>query len=344
MDKNSFCIEISENLVRVVDAKLDNQQIEINALGYQIDTPRFFSSESDRIIDDEVKIIEKLVSRLNIKKKNVNIVVPDSNTYSQVLSMPTLKEKELLAAIKYQADQFIPLPLEETAIDLDIIYEDKTNKKILILIVAAPYKLINKVEKTIETAGYIPESIENEASAISRFLANHYKNPSKKTSDGTLFLNFGDISSSLYFFNPAYNLVTDVHNFKIGWNLFLKEVQVNFNFDLNKSRDILTHIGLSQEGSYNFEEVLKPVLTELISEISKFISSIKAKQNDINITQIVLFNLANKVHFLEKKVQDNLGINASVFDLFALVKKNQIIEPYKKELSSFVTAISGNLS
>ncbi len=33
---------------------------------------------------------------------------------------------------KYQADQFIPLPLEETAIDLDIIYEDKANKKIVI--------------------------------------------------------------------------------------------------------------------------------------------------------------------------------------------------------------------
>jgi len=214
----------------------------------------------------------------------------------------------------------------------------------LILIVAAPYKLIDKVEKTIETAGYIPESIENEASAISRFLANFYRSPSKKTTGGTIFLNFGDISSSLYFFNPAYNLVTDVHNFKIGWNLFLKEVQVNFNFDINKSRDILTHIGLSQEGSYNFEEVLKPVLTELISEMNKFILSIKAKQNDISITQVVLFNLANKVHFLEKKVQDNLGIDTSIFDLVSLVKRNQMVEPYKNELSSFVTAISGNLS
>lgn len=125
MDEKSFCIEIGENLIRVVDVKLDNQQIEISSLGYQIDTPRFFSGESDRIIDDEVKTIEKLVSRLNIKKKNVNIVVPDAYTYSQVLSMPALKEKELLAAIKYQADQFIPLPLEETAIDLDIIYEDR---------------------------------------------------------------------------------------------------------------------------------------------------------------------------------------------------------------------------
>lgn len=344
MDEKSFCIEIGENLIRVVDVKLDNQQIEISSLGYQIDTPRFFSGESDRIIDDEVKTIEKLVSRLNIKKKNVNIVVPDAYTYSQVLSMPALKEKELLAAIKYQADQFIPLPLEETAIDLDIIYEDKVNKKILILIVAAPYKLIDKVEKTVETAGFIPESIENEASAVSRFLANFYKNSSKKANDGTLFLNFGDISSSLYFFNPAYNLVTNVHNFKIGWNLFLKEVQVNFNFDLNKSRDILTHIGLGQEASYNFEEILKPVLTELFNEINKFILSIKGKQNDININQIVLFNLANKVHFLEKKVQDNLGINTSFFDLSSLVKKNQITDPYKNELSSFVTAIAGNLS
>lgn len=344
MDENSLCIEIGENLVRIADAKSDNQQIEINSLGQQIDTPRFFSADSDRVIEDEVKIIETLVSRLNIKKKNVNIIVPDAYTYSQVLVMPVLKEKELLAAIKYQADQFIPLPIEETAIDLDIIYEDKINKKILILIVAAPYKLIDKVEKTIEMAGCIPESIENEASAVIRFLSNHYKNLSKKTTDGTLFLNFGETASSLYFFDHTYNLVTAVHNFKIGLNLFLKEIQVNFNYDLNKTRDILTHIGLGQEGSYNFEEVLKPVMTELISEINKFILSIKAKQNDINITQIVLFNLANKIHFLEKKVQDNFSINSSIIDVSSLIKKNQIIEPHKNELSSFITAIAGSLS
>src|SRR3989338_1652765 len=103
--------------------------------------------------------------KIRVEKKRLNIVIPDGFTYSQIIKMPRLKEKELLSAIRYQADQFIPMPIDETSLDLEILYEDKVSNNSLVLIIAAPQKLIDRVQNLSEQEGLYPEAIENELSA-----------------------------------------------------------------------------------------------------------------------------------------------------------------------------------
>ena len=122
-------------------------------------------------IEDEVTQIRKLIGSLKISK-NVSLIIPDALTYSQILTMPFLNEKELISAIKYQADQFIPMPIEET-IDIEVIEEitgENKKEKSLLLIVAAPKKVIEKVQTTAELAGLNPESVENELRNQSAFI------------------------------------------------------------------------------------------------------------------------------------------------------------------------------
>jgi type IV pilus assembly protein PilM len=341
MAGNVFNLELGDNFIRVADSQPEGKSIAVNALGAQENTPNFFNTESEKISQDEGLVIEKTVNALNIKKKNVNIIIPDAYTYSQILEMPALKEKELLAAIKYQADQFIPLPLDETTIDLNILYEDKVNKKILLLIVAASQNLINRVIGTVERAGLIPQSVENEISAFSRFVSTLYN--ASQNPGGVIFVNLGFYTTSLYYFDTKLRLVTNHHNFRLGYNLFFREIQVNFDLNEEKTREILNSIGLEKEASYNLENVLKPVTSEFSREIEKFIIALKEKNKDTAVSNIVFFNLTSKIHSLEKKIQENINIPASIFDGTPYFKKNQIIDALNKDLSSFVTVVSGSL-
>jgi len=331
---DSLVLNLGENFVRLADVNADPKGLELLSLIYQDNTGSFIIEETEKGMEEKAKLIEKLTISLKSKKKNTRIVIPDGLTFSQIVEMPKLREKELLSAIKYQADQFIPMPLDETVIDLEILNEDKLNKKLLVLIVAAPQKLISTISDLVSMAGLYPESIENELSAVGRLLS-FYSGLSNLKS--TVFLNFGFSTSSLYYYNHELKLITDIHNFKLGLELFLKEIQINTNLDILKSRDAIQKIGLNKDASLDLESILKPSTEELIKEIETFLFTIKDKYHLSKIEQIFLFNQASLINYLSQKITSHFGIPVSLYNMTNFIKQNQITQGLNNSLSPFIS-------
>ncbi len=333
MANESFSLEIGDSYLRLSDCELNNNLIKITSLAMLEKTTSFYTAQNEKSLNETATIIEKLVQSLKIKKKTVDVIIPDTYTYSQILTMPYLKEKELLSAIKYQADQFIPLPIDETTLDLDILLENKKKNSLLLLIVAAPNTLVERVVSLIEKAGLIPQNIENQASSFARIATF------SKINKNFVFINMDYYSTTVYFYNPQLNLITNIYNFKIGLNLFSKEVQVNFNLDIQKADEALKTIGFATSGSLNLIEVLQPALNEYIKELEKFILAIKEKENIAKIDGFFTFNLANKFNQFDKTLQAKLGIATAEFDLSNLIEKNQNYQLYNQAKSSFITVL-----
>ena len=333
MADETFGLEIGDSYFRAADIQVINGQFNLFSFGFLEKLNSIYTSQNEKNLSEAAGDIEKLVQSLKIKKKAVNIIIPDTYTYSHILTMPYLKEKELLSAIKYQADQFIPLPMEETSLDLDILSEDKAHKNLLILVVAAPNNFVDRIVSLVEKAGLIPENLENQASSVCRLL-NFLK-----MKQATIFVNFDYYSTTLYFYNPQLNLVTHIYNFKIGLNLFLKEIQVNYNLDIAKADQALKTIGLASGGSMNLAYILQPALNEFCQELEKFIISLKEKDNITKIDQIAVFNLANKFNQFEKGIQTRLGINTFQFDLSSMIVKNNNYPIFNQAKSAFISVL-----
>lgn len=340
MTDNFFCLDIDEKFTKVVEAKMSGEVLDITALG-KTETPEFFySSNLEKIVDAEVTQIKKLVETLNITKKNVNLIIPDTLTYNQIISMPLLNEKELITAIKYQADQFIPMPIEETNIDIEVIEENQKEKKVLLLIVAAPKKVIERIQTTVELAGLNPESIENELSSNSRFINAFNKsilNQYKITQDrGIVIVNFDTNSSSLAYFSPEQLIIRESHHISIGYNLFLKEAQVNTDTETKKTEEILKSYDVKNPSPYPIEKIIEPLAKELANELKIFTS--KYTPSSILFTNKI-FLFPSLVTSLSKE----LSFSVDIFNPYPMIKKSQLIETYKNELSIFIPGIGGNL-
>ena len=340
MADNFFCLDIDEKFTKVADSKKVGDTLEVTTLGKAETSEFFYTGDQEKNIKAEVTQIKKLVETLNITKKNVNLIIPDALTYNQIVSMPLLNEKELISAIKYQADQFIPMPIEETNIDIEVIDEDQREKKVLLLIVAAPKKVIEKIQTTVELAGLNPESVENELNSNSRFLASFKKNilnlykahPDK----GVVIANFDINSTSLAYFSPQELFIRESHHLSIGYQLFLKETQVNTDTDIKKAEEILKIYDKKNSSSFPVEKIVQPLVKEFASELKIFIS----KYNP----GIVLF--INKIYLfpsLVNTLSEELTFPINIFNPYSLIKKSQLIESYKNELPIFLPALSANL-
>lgn len=337
MTDHFFTVDISEKFIKVVDAKKTNDLIEISSIGKIDSRSDFYPSEIEKTMSEQASSLNKLITSLKITKKNVNVIIPDSLTYNQILTMPSLNEKELISAIKYQADQFIPMPIEETNIDLEIIQEYKEEKKILILIVAAEKKLIEKIQTTVELAGLIPESIESELSANARFFEEINKNiTDQRNRHNFVLINFGINSSNISYFDQDKFSLKESHNIALGYQLFLKEIKVNTNTDDKKSAEILQNFSIDHPSSFPVETIISPLLKEFIIEVRRFIGAKKPNA-------VYFINHVSYFPSLPMLIQKELSLPASLFNPYPVLKKIPLIDNLKIELPLYISTIGGNL-
>lgn len=342
MADSYFCLEIGESFIKLADAKKNGNIVDVQSLGYIDTDPAFYTTDIEKNIENQATAIGKLVNSFKITKKNVNIVIPDATTYSQILPMPRLNEKELISAIKYQADQFIPMPIDETNIDIEILKEDEAEKKILVLMVAAPKKLIEKIQNTVELSGLIPDSIENETTSIGRFLSELGKIIESQATEGAMIINLNRHSTSFYFFDSNLLFFRENHNFNLGYDLFLKEIQINTSSDIKRSAEILKSYDPKQKSSYDLSTIIAPALREYVAEIKRFITQVAQKHHS-QIKYIYLVNEIFRFPALSFLIEQSLQLPIKELNPYPLCKTSPLIEAHKDELSLFISAIGGNL-
>lgn len=337
MSELSFSLEINEKYTRMADLRLEKKKIELLSLGSYDSAVNFFDTENQLVLEKQVETIKRLYANLKIRKKNVNVIIPDSRTYSQIVEMPKLKEKELIAAIRYQADEFIPMAIDDTYLDLEILREDKKNKKLLVLIVAAPKKVVDQVYAVVDKAGLVADSLENEMSAAGRLFSEVLAIDSPVY----LVINIGFTTTSIYLVDGTTKLIVFARTIKIGLDLFVKDLKINLNWDELKIIDALKRIGLAKTGSLNLGAIILPLLKELVSEIEKFIAL--ARQNlNLEVKNIYLFNYDTFVAYLAQYLQAYFNIPTSTAPIVSAVVPNPIAKSFANELSSYVSVISGN--
>lgn len=343
MAQEYVVLDIADSEIRLADVKTSGNLFEATALARGEGDALFYKSDIDKNIDTQVENITTLLTKNNVLKRDAAIIIPDSYTYSRFIEMPRLNEKELLSAVKYQADQFIPMPLEDTNLDIEIVHEDLDNKKNLALIVAAPKKIVQKVERVVEQAGLAPIAIETEISAAGRLFSAIFRPQSSLINSGYLFINFGSQSTSLYFFDIQKNILVYSHNFPIGYQLFAKEIQVNLNVDKKKAEDLLSNFGIAPNSSYHLETILAPAIKDFLTEIqhsTTLITSTFKKQ----IQGVYLFNNCSKFHGFDVLIGKYMSIPSATLNISSFFVKNNVSNLHHEDMPYFIPAVGGNLT
>ena len=282
---NIFSIDISEQFIRVADLELKKDKIELFSLGYDSAAPDFYTNLTEKSSLDQSKIISQIVGQLNITASKANVVIPDAFAYSQLLLMPDLPEEEIVKSIRIQADEFVPLPIDDVYIDLEVITKLK-NGKLLIIFVASQKKIVDHIYNTLELANIEGVSLENDLSAVGRFFTEVFtfiKEPS-------LVVNFGYSGSTFGIVNPPFPFYQVTRSSRIGFDIILRDLIANSSMDKSQAIEALKTIGLGKDGSVNIYAIIFPVLSEFYSEIEKTILLAKQKYN-INIKNIYLYNI-----------------------------------------------------
>ncbi|MBM3257955.1 MAG: hypothetical protein FJZ05_01950, partial [Candidatus Nealsonbacteria bacterium] len=122
---------------------------------------------------DVAKAIKAVKEEAGIKTQKVVFSIPDFSTFFTNFTLPPMTREELPQAIRYEAKQYVPLPLSEVTLDWQIINDKplangKAGYKILL--VAAPNEIISQYQEIARLAQLELFSLEAETFSLMRAL------------------------------------------------------------------------------------------------------------------------------------------------------------------------------
>ncbi len=217
-------------------------------------------------------IIKRAINEVKGKKIKTKYVVaslPEEKAFLQVIQMPRLPEEDLKSAVIYEAENYIPLPIEETYFDSQIVLPVSNHLDHCdVLIAALPRKTVDPYLSSLGKAGLAPLSLEIESLAMARALIKN-----EMTIFPVLIIDFGATRTSFIIFS-GYSL-RFTSSIPVSSQKFTEAISQVLKIDLFRAEKLKLECGLeakaTKEGGEVFEALIPP-LTDLVEQIKKYLS------------------------------------------------------------------------
>jgi type IV pilus assembly protein PilM len=170
----SVGIDIGTKSIKVVEMVRDSGKVILKAAGIiGVADASVEHLQNDVEYTNLAGIIKKLFESAKISSKEVNISLPESLVFTRTLRFPLLTDPEIESAVKWQAEDIIPIPLKESIFQYTIIEKDEKSQppQVSVLVVAAPRVLVEKYVKLLSLAGLTVIGVETELLATVRSVA-----------------------------------------------------------------------------------------------------------------------------------------------------------------------------
>src|SRR3989344_2825262 len=166
--KNYLGIDIGTSHIKFVETAVNGKSYEIVKAYMMPAVTKALFSESTADFEELARQIKMGLKDSGITLRRCNASLLESQVFTRIIEMPLLSDKELIQALRWEAERYIPLPLEEVNMDFAVLARYPDRKKMEVLLVASPIHTIQKYIKIFELAGIIIDALENEALPLLR--------------------------------------------------------------------------------------------------------------------------------------------------------------------------------
>lgn len=339
-DKPLFGLDIGTNSIKVMQVEGAGKDIAINGYGMT----RF---DEEVMKDGEIISFEPIAKAMydlfdkkingKIDTHRVSATIPAAYAYSRVVSIPaTLNKKEFDEAIKFEAEQYIPIALDELYIDYSIIGLTGENRDILV--VAVPKRIVDSYMKLFAVVGLDVCSLETTISSASRLIA---ATETGKTPSILIDLGSSSVDLTIYDEYPIVNGTVPG-----GGDSFTKTISEMLNVTNAEAETIKRRYGLGiSKKQAEINEALSPQLKLLLKEIKRVVRYYEERTDGKkHIGQVITMGGGANMPGLTEYLTDNLRLPCRMANFWGTFELHKVAPPTEGERSVYVTVAGAALT
>ncbi|HSH31160.1 MAG TPA: type IV pilus assembly protein PilM [Candidatus Saccharimonadales bacterium] len=279
-ETNYFGLDIGSTAIRLVQLRASGAKSNLVTYG-SVPVPAGLTTSDSQLDQDKVAgVIRQLVKDARVSTKNVVAGLPSTSIFATVITTPKLSHAELAKAIKFQADQYVPMALDQVKLDWSVVGAGAGDNELEVLLVAAPNTVAAKYANILEKAGLEVVVLESNAMAVARAVVP----PSELA---MIVLDIGNTTSDLTLMYQ--NTPRLMRSIPVGGSVFVQSVAQNLGLDRTQAEQFTYRFGLTQtklEGQVL--RAIKPSIDQLVGEIQKSSKFFLSRYEGTKLEKIVL--------------------------------------------------------
>lgn len=230
--------------------------------------------------------IRDLWKQAGFKIKDAAIGVSNQKVVVRLVDLPFMQRDELARAIRFQAQDYIPIPIEEAILDFQILgdYVTPADEHMMeVLLVAAQREMISTAVAAVEGAGLRPVQVDVTAFALVRALlgtqASWFSDEVDDASEGLSIVDIGSGLTTIVIVERGIPRFTRVS--ALAGNQFTQAVANVLNISFPDAEDLKNRAGLPRmDGSVDVspeEETgaFRAARDALEREANKFVAEVR---------------------------------------------------------------------
>jgi type IV pilus assembly protein PilM len=260
-DTSYFGLDIGASAIRLVQLRENpGQKPSLVAFGSIDSPPGLFESDAKVDWSKISELVKTLVRETKIQTKGVVAALPGSVAFTTVVKMPKMSKSEAAKAIQYQAEQYIPMALDEVRLDWHVIQGADPNQ-VEVLMVAAPIHWVNKYTSILEGAGLTIHALEVNPIAAARSLV-------APGAGEVIIVDIGRTTTDISV--VANSVVRHIRSVPVGGAAMTRAITQRLSVDEAQAEGFKTKFGLeSDKLDGAVASTLAPVVDSILQEVDR---------------------------------------------------------------------------
>jgi len=269
--KKSFLgVDIGTSAIRLVELsrKKSNYFLsnygEVSSSAFKKRPFRIFYKNTVSLSNKEIaEAIKSILDEANITTREVSFAIPDFASFFTSFEIPAMDEDEIPQAIQYEVRPYVPLPVNEVALDWIVIAGQPFSTPLKVLVVAIPNDIIVQYQEIAQLAELELKTLESEVFALARTVKKGLEN----RDDAKKILGLLDIGARSTTCSVIENgLLKSSHSFQLGGNELNEVVAKSLNIDYNRGEELKNKKGLVPKDKEDIRKILTPLVDSILEE------------------------------------------------------------------------------
>ena len=307
-------LDISSTTVKLLELSHTGERYRVES--YAVSSLPDQAVVEKRILDMEgvANAVRIVCNQSKTKLKTVAAAVSGSSVITRTIDMPAgLSEDDMEIQLTVEADQYIPYPLEEVAIDFYVQGPSPEGEdQVEVLLAACRRETIDDRVDVIESAELVPRIVDVEAYAMERAFGL-IKDQLDIDDDNTVaVVDIGATMTTLSVLTSGRTIYTREQLF--GGKQLTDEIMRRYGLPMEEAGLAKKQGGLPDDYE---PEVLDPFKDAVVQQVARSLQFFFSSSQYNDVDYIILAGGVSSMEGVDALVQDKLGTPASVANPFA---------------------------
>ncbi len=318
-NKSMLGIDISSAAVKLLELSESSQGTYcLEAYGYE-PLPEGAVVES-KVQEPEVvgKAIDKALKRSRSGLKKAAIAVSGAAVITKMIEMDaSLSDSEMESQITVEADQYIPYPLDEVAIDFEVQSLNPENpERADVLLAACRRENIEACEEALAIAGLEAQVVDVESFVMERayeLIQQPLVSGSKEPV--VAIIDMGALTTSFYVIEKEHIIYTREQPF--GGQHLTDEIKHHYDMETQEAESAKKSGQLPEDYE---SKVLTPFIESVVQQISRSLQFFYSSSQHSDVDALFLAGGGVSIRGLAEALKEQLNIKTTVVNPLSVMK------------------------